>query len=110
MSVQFVLKEYSMSGINYEALGRCHHLKDLIHDLHRERDSTFGKIKHSYTEPSQDAADTVHYIDVSEMYNHVLKLRTIDAELMTAIDEYNKWAKEASLPLIKIIRQLQVPS
>jgi hypothetical protein len=105
MSIQYILRGYSVSEINFEAIGRCQHLKGRALELRRERDNVFRKIKHSYDEPHMDTAQSVHYFDSSILRNIADKLDEINIELMSVVDEYNKWAKEAELPLIKIIKR-----
>ncbi|CAI1577895.1 Uncharacterised protein [Serratia marcescens] len=99
-----------MSEINFEALGRCQHLKALVLELRRERDRTFNRIKHSYITPSQDTAESVHHFETGGLRTACDKLDHLNTELMTAVDEHNKWAKEANLPDIKVIKHTQIPS
>lgn len=93
-----------MSEINFEALGRCQYLKMQVLELRRERDRIFNGIANSYIKPSQDAAEAVNHFDASALRPAVLKLEQVNTELMSAVDEHNKWAKEAEQPQIKIVK------
>ncbi|MBT0378891.1 hypothetical protein [Morganella morganii] len=93
-----------MSEINFEALGRCQHLKQVVLDLRRKRDQAFNSIKHCYVSPTHDSAMVVHHFDPGVIRTACDKIEEANIELMTAVDEYNKWAKEAEQPLIKIIK------
>lgn len=99
-----------MADINFEALGRCQHLKAQFIELKGQRDRAFSEIKHSYTESSSSLPDAVHEFDTAHLRSACDKIDALNIELMTTVDEYNKWAKEASLPQLKIIRPYQIPS
>ena len=99
-----------MSEINFEALGRCQHLKALVLELRRERDRTFNGIRHSYITPSQDTAEIVHHFETASLRAACDKLDRLNIELMSAVDEFNKWAKEANQQQIKIVKHTQIPS
>ncbi|WP_446469406.1 hypothetical protein [Xenorhabdus stockiae] len=106
MSVQYILKGYAMSEINFEAIGRCQHLKAKIIELRRSRDRVFKSVKYSYTEPHMDTFGTIHYFDSERLRDTINKLDEINIELMAAVDEYNQWAKDAELPVVKILKQI----
>lgn len=69
-----------MSEINFEALGRCQHLKALVLELRRERDRTFNRIKHSYITPSQDTAEAVHHFETGGLRVACDKLDQLNTE------------------------------
>lgn len=110
MSIHYVLREYSMADINFEALGRCQHLKALFLELRGKRDRAFNEIRHSYTESASSMPDTVHEFDTAHLRAACDRIDELNIELMTTVDEYNKWAKEANQPLLKVIRRYQIPS
>ncbi|WP_460208429.1 hypothetical protein [Klebsiella oxytoca] len=93
-----------MSDINFEALGRCQFLKEQIKKLKEVRDNLFAGIKNTYPEYSTDPTETIHYYDASLMKSVVFEIDEANRQLVTAAEEYNKWAKECGQPLIKIIK------
>jgi hypothetical protein len=99
-----------MTDINFEALGRCQHLKTQFIELKGKRDRAFSEIKHSYTESSSSLPDSVHEFNTARLRSACDKIDALNIELMTTVDEYNKWAKEANLSQLKIIRPYQIPS
>lgn len=99
-----------MSEINFEALGRCQHLKALFTELKGKRDRAFGEIKYSYTESASSLPDTVHEFDTASLRSACDRIDALNIELMTTVDEYNKWAKEANQPQLKILKHYQIPS
>jgi hypothetical protein len=52
----------------------------------------------------------VHHFETGGLRVACDKLDQLNTELMTAVDEHNKWAKEANLPDIKVIKHTQIPS
>lgn len=110
MAIHYVLREYSMSEINFEAIGRCQHLKSQFMDLKARRDRMFSEVRASYTESMRSLPDSVYEFEVNRVRALIDKIDAINIELMTTVDEFNKWAKEANLPQLNIIRSTQIPS
>lgn len=93
-----------MSEVNFEALGRCQYLKEEIKRLHDKRDKLFYSIKHGYPEYTVSPEAVIHYYDSRMLRAVVDELDDTNMQLISAVEEYNKWAKEVNQPLIKIIK------
>lgn len=104
MSIQYVLKGYRMSDINFEALGRCVHLKQQIELAILRRDQAFDELSVSYQKTEEHSiSDRVKFADMDRIRGAFDELDNANTELTSLVDEYNKWASKASKREIKFI-------
>lgn len=98
------LIEYTMSEINFEALGRCQHLKDEINKAIRNRDGAFRSMARAYREQeSHTVYDTVRFIDLEKMHQYLSELEAENAKVTALVEEYNRWAPSAGKSVIKFV-------
>ncbi|MEK9497054.1 hypothetical protein V2H77_11425 [Photorhabdus sp. P32] len=92
-----------MSEIDFEALGRCHHLKSKILEALRKRDDAFRDMKNQYhADPSP--FDRIHEINMEFFHEKFKELDEANAELVILVSEYNKWAEKAGECTMKWIK------
>lgn len=106
MNTQYILKGYFMSDIDFEALGRCEHLKEKLRTAGHSRDMAFNEVKRSYRESTgYDWERTVNHVDISVMRSAVDRLESADNELMALVQEFNEWAPKAGKKQITILKR-----
>ncbi|MBP1034010.1 hypothetical protein J8631_00385 [Serratia fonticola] len=93
-----------MSEINFEALGRCEHLKEQINKAIRDRDLAFAKMNHAYRKlDGHTVYDTIHFADMEKLRGGFDELERVNVELTSMVDEYNRWAPQADKRPIKFV-------
>ncbi|MBE8596862.1 hypothetical protein [Xenorhabdus sp. BG5] len=92
-----------MSEIDFEALGRCHHLKGKINDTCHKRDGAFRDIKNKYHAGS-NPFDAVYEIDMAFFHQKFKELDEANTELTILVNEYNQWAGKAGERPIRWIK------
>lgn len=105
MNVQYVLKGYSMSEVNFEALGRCEFLKDKIAESSRLRSVAFRKLKYGFDDSENSNIGRIQHADIDKLRDAIDELEKADVELMALIEEYNKYAPAAGKRSIVIIKR-----
>lgn len=99
-----------MTDINFEAIGRCQHLKTLFTELKGKRARVLNEVKDCCPEPVSSLPDTVQYFDCARLRSVCERLDAINIEFMATVEEHNQWAKEANQSLIQITRPYHIPS
>ncbi|MDE9455397.1 hypothetical protein [Xenorhabdus bovienii] len=94
-----------MTEINFEALGRCEHLKAKILKAIADRNSAFRLLKHGFSESSEYDISRIQHVDVSQLREAIDALEKADIELMALVDEYNKYASQAGKKDIIVIKR-----
>ncbi|EKN3986073.1 hypothetical protein ACS90Y_001634 [Yersinia enterocolitica] len=94
-----------MSEINFEALGRCEHLKGRITEVSSLRISAFRKLKYGFSDSESTVIDRVHHADIDKLRDAIDELERADVELMALVEEYNKYAPEAGKRVINIVKR-----
>ncbi|MGK4478628.1 hypothetical protein ACSMDC_09610 [Yersinia enterocolitica] len=93
-----------MSEIDFEALGRCEHVKGLISKAVRDRDLAFSHIASSYRKADhREIHDSVKFMDIEKMHGFIADLEKANTELTALVDEYNKWCEAAGKRPIKFV-------
>lgn len=93
-----------MSDMNFEAIGRCEHLREEIQKYVRERDFAFSSMQSTYRPASSHTVhDTVHLANMEKLREQFDRLDVANTELTSLVDEYNRWAPEAGKRLIKFV-------
>ncbi len=88
-------KDYTfMTEIDFEALGRCHHLRSKIADAARKRDDAFKGMTEKYC-PDPNPYERVHEVDIQEFHQKAKEFELANDELTVLVNEYNKWAEKA---------------
>lgn len=106
MNTQYVLKGYFMSEIDFEALGRCEHLKEKLRTAGHARDMAYIEVKRAYWEsPNYDWERNVNHVDIGVMRDAVDRLESADNELMALVQEFNEWAPKAGKKQITILKR-----
>lgn len=92
-----------MSEVNYEALGRCDHLRGEIDKAHHERELAIISLNqmHRTNGAPNRVYNEVRKVNIDAMQEQLLKVKQIDENLSKLIEEHNAWAKQADKPLIK---------
>ncbi|EBP4586303.1 hypothetical protein VH79_24560 [Salmonella enterica] len=93
-----------MSGINFEALGRCVHLKQQIELAIMKRDQAFDELSVSYQKTEEHSvSERVKFADMDRMRGAFDELDNANTELTSLVDEYNRWADKGGKREIKFI-------
>ncbi|EDY1994243.1 hypothetical protein JYL57_001483 [Salmonella enterica subsp. enterica serovar Typhimurium] len=93
-----------MSGINFEALGRCVHLKKQIELAIMKRDQAFDELSVSYQKTEEHSvSERVKFADMDRMRGAFDELDNANTELTSLVDEYNRWADKGGKREIKFI-------
>ena len=104
MSAQYVLRGYTMSEINFEALGRCTHLKEALSKAANERNIALNNLDCKSGKTSEYDLSRVKHIDIQKLRKAIDDIEKADIELMSLVEEYNKYASQAKLDEIIIVR------
>lgn len=91
-----------MSEIDFEALGRCHHIREQIIDTLRKRDSAFDSIGYRY-QRTQRFNVTVSEVNMLAMHKNFKEFEEANTELMILVNEFNHWAEKAGERKLDII-------
>lgn len=83
-----------MTEIDFEALGRCHHVKDKLVKSIKRRDDAFSSIDYRY-ERTQRFNGTVIDVNMEAMHKSFKELSDANAEVLALFSEYNRWAEKA---------------
>lgn len=68
-------KDYTfMTEIDFEAPGRCHHLRSKIADAARKRDNAFKGMTEKYC-PDPNPYERVHEVDIQEFHQNQKSLK-----------------------------------
>ncbi|MBD2797714.1 hypothetical protein ID856_14390 [Xenorhabdus sp. 18] len=94
-----------MTEINFEALGRCEHLKDKILNAIADRNSASRLLKHGFSESSEYGISRIQHIDITKLREAIDALEKADIELMALVDEYNKYAAQAGKKDIIVVKR-----
>ncbi|WP_460646028.1 hypothetical protein [Leclercia adecarboxylata] len=85
-----------MSDVDFEAIGRCEHLKSQISAAMASRDAAASRIS-SLTRDSGGGyfQERIRIIDLDVIEVQLLSLKQHDAHLKELVEEYNSWATKA---------------
>lgn len=83
-----------MSNIDYEAIGRCEHLREQINQAIRMRDMEAGKLSQA-SRMMSSSPDLVMMVNLSRIETALESLKVHQQELRGLMEEYNEWAEKA---------------
>lgn len=85
-----------MEDVDYEAIGRCEHLKDAINEALRMRDMAASRIS-AATRQSGNAAihGPIKEFEFGFIDSELENLKETDKKLRVLISEYNEWPEKA---------------
>ncbi|HGG5996080.1 TPA: hypothetical protein ACJG4C_005224 [Salmonella enterica subsp. diarizonae serovar 61:r:z53] len=93
-----------MSEINFEALGRCVHLKQQIEMVIMKRDQAFDELSVSYQKTEgHSVSERIKFADMGRMRVAFDELDNANTELTSLVDEYNRWADKCGRREMKFI-------
>jgi len=86
-----------MSEVNYEALGRCDHLRGEINKAHHEREMALLGLTqlHRSNGVHQQVYDEVKKINIDAFQNKLDVINSANEKLMKLVEEHNAWAEQA---------------
>lgn len=89
-------KEVVMSELNFEAMGRCEHLRKEIIACLAKRDMFAQRIgSASRISGSTFISNTITSISIVKIENAVEELKACESSLRRLVDEHNQWAAKA---------------
>lgn len=85
-----------MSELNFEAIGRCEHLRKEIGDCLSKRDMFALRLSTAArTSGSTFISNTITAISISKIEDALQQLKTYETKARSLVDEYNQWAVKA---------------
>ncbi|WP_275269128.1 hypothetical protein [Pantoea ananatis] len=86
-----------MSEIDFEAIGRCEHLKTEISRAIQSRHSAYSRLTTAYKgDGSGHVYNSITEIDTEKMQKALDELKNYEASVHELVREYNLWAAKAS--------------
>lgn len=83
-----------MDEVNFEAIGRCEHLRSQINDALRMRDMEGSRLSNA-SRIMSSSADLIMMVNTSRIETCYESLKNHQDALRKLIDEYNEWAEKA---------------
>ncbi|HHR6503125.1 TPA: hypothetical protein ACS8CD_003699 [Providencia alcalifaciens] len=93
-----------MSDINFEALGRCTHLKEALSKAVKERNTALSSLERIGARTNEYDIQRVKHVDVQKLRKAIDDVEKADIELTSLIEEYNSYASQAGLKEITIVK------
>ena len=84
-----------MSQQNYEAIGRCKVLKERIERLETLRGQAISDMRAYMQSLGGNIKGTIYQFDPGKGHCLLKAVESADADLISAVDEYNRWAPNA---------------
>ncbi|WP_041692076.1 hypothetical protein [Erwinia billingiae] len=90
-----------MSELNFEAMGRCEHLRKEITECLSKRDMHAQRVSSATrTTGSTFISNTITSMGISKIEKAIEELKEYETKLRVLVDEYNQWADKAGKPAI----------
>lgn len=103
MYVRYVMREYAMTDVNFEALGRCEYLRECLVKAIKDRNVAIRWFQDNLN-CSDEASLRLNHIDLDATRRAFTELERTNNEVLSLVDEYNKYAPLAKKALITINR------
>nr|WP_318375383.1 hypothetical protein [Enterobacter sp.] len=85
-----------MDQVDFEAIGRCEHLKDGINDILKLRDMAASRISSATRQSGNNSIyGAIKEFNMAFIDSELENLKKTDAQLRKLITEYNSWAERA---------------
>ncbi|MBD2826275.1 hypothetical protein [Xenorhabdus szentirmaii] len=88
-----------MTGLNYEAIGRCKILKERIRELDVRRNGFIGELRAEVARLAKGGSHRIPpeimVFDMELMHELLNNISFADSDLMQAVNEFNNWSQEA---------------
>ncbi|SFF37228.1 hypothetical protein SAMN05216563_1316 [Phytobacter palmae] len=94
-----------MSDVDFEAIGRCEHLRSQISAAMSARNVEASRISHATRDSGGSFfQERIRIIDLDAIDAQLISLKQHDAHLRELVNEYNSWATKAGKSEIVYIK------